>query len=598
MRALVLLFVAACSRGDPRFFGRVVPAHPPDEVWTNNGSEPEWIDPGKCSDSAGGTVVSNLFAGLVEPDPVTLEPIPDIARSWEISDDGRRYTFFLRESGWSDGTAVTAHDFVYSWRRVVDPKTASKYATYLYTLKYGQEVNTRAVLVPGVVPDIVPIRSQRPAPELGGTLVIVDGDEAADLQMRRDKLVQATGGRVVDPSILGVRALDDLTLEVELENPIPYFLQSLSFYTTLPVPRHVVERLGGSDLWTRPEHIVTNGAYTLEEWRFRQHMWFRKNPHYWDARAKVPRIRMAMVESYNTSLNLYEAGEFDYSGENLSLPSEFMDHLSQFQDFFRDPYLGIYFYWINTHQPPMDDPRVRQALSLAIDRQALVTHVARAGQIPTSDMVPDGLAGYRALKSPIYDPDRARRLLAEAGYPAGRGFPKTSVIYNTSEAHKQLAEAAQQMWKETLGVEIQIDNQEWKVYLKNLEMMNFQVARMGWIGDYPDPYTFLELFTRDNGNNHSGWSNAEYERLLQQANAMRDKEGRLDLLRQAEAILHAATPVIPFYVYTRSEMRKPYLMGHWGNFQNEHRFKYWWIDERWVDGPQATLLPNPPPAHP
>jgi oligopeptide transport system substrate-binding protein len=547
---LVMAVVGGCRPADTGYFGTTVPRHGPDELWINNGSEPEWLDPNKCSDGTGGEIIWNTFAGLVQAHPATLEPLPEIATRWDVSPDGRTYTFHLRPSEWSDGTPLTAHDFVFSFRRLVDPATASKYATNGHIFTGGAAISR---------------------------------GEAA-------------------PESLGVRAIDDLTLEVELENPLPYVLSFLSFYSFMPIPRHLLADLRrrgiDEDLWTRPEHVVSNGPYRMTEWRFRQRMVFEKNPRYWDA-ANVPleRVRLAMVESATTALNLYAAGEFDWPGSNTSLPAEFMDHLSRFRDFHRHPYLAVYFYWVNTQAPPLDDPLVRRALSLAIDREALVAFVTRGGQLPSAELVPDGLAGYRGLGLPIFDPAAARRLLAEAGYPSGRDLPPITLIYNTSEGHKQIAEAIQQMWKQHLGVTVELENQEWSVFLSNAERNNFQLCRMGWTGDYADPFTFLELLASDCGNNHSNWKNPDYDRLLREANREQDQAVRLEKLRAAEAVALAEQPLIPLFVYTRSQLVKPYVRGIEGNHQDRHPWKSISIDTDFRPGP-ATASQAAPPSTP
>jgi oligopeptide transport system substrate-binding protein len=286
-----------------------------------------------------------------------------------------------------------------------------------------------------------------------------------------------------------------------------------------------------------------------------------------------------MVESATTAMNMYVAGEFDWPGGSTSLPAEFMDHLKEYQDFHSHPYLGVYFYWINTEEPPLDDPLVRRALSLAIDRDSLVQFVTRGGQHGSADLVPDGLAGYKGLHIPVYNPVKARQLLAEAGYATGQDLPLVTLSFNTSEGHKQVAEAIQAMWQQELGITVELANQEWKVFLANAEQTNFQICRMGWIGDYADPYTFLELLTSDCGNNHSNWSSTTYDTLLEQANQQHDAEERLSMLREAEAFALHEQPLIPLYVYTRTQLIKPYVRGIWGNHQDRHPWKYMWIDE-------------------
>jgi len=541
-----VLSALGCRPPASGYFGAVTPRHGPNEIWINNSTEPEWLDPGKCSDSSGGEIIWNTFAGLVQAHPATLEPIPEIATHWDASPDGRTYTFHLRPSLWSDGRPLTAHDFVFSFRRLVDPATASKYATNGHIFRGGAAISR---------------------------------GEAG-------------------PESLAVRALDDLTLKVELEDPLPYFLNFLTFYSFMPIPRHLLEDLArrgiDPDLWTRPGHIVSNGPYRMTEWKFRQRMTFEKNPRYWDAaQVGLDRVRVAMVESAATALNLYAAGEFDWPGSNTALPAEFMDYLAGFDDFHRHPYLAVYFYWINTSRPPLDNPLLRQALSLAIDREALVAHVTRGGQIPSADLVPDGLAGYRGLGRTLFDPDRARRLLGEAGYSRGADVQTIALTYNTSEGHKQVAEAIQQMWKKELGIPVRLENLEWNVFLQAAEQANFQICRMGWTGDYADPFTFLELLASDCGNNHSTWKSPAYDRMLREANRESVRALRLEKLRAAEALALAEQPLIPLYVYTRSQLVKPYVRGLWGNHQDRHPWKYLSIDEGFDPGRPVPVDPPP-----
>ena len=547
--------------------------------------------------------------------------MPEIARDWEISDDGTVYTFSLRESMWSDGRELNALDFEWSWKRLLDPATASKYAYIAYPLKHGEPFNLRALLVTGIPTDtpeetvqefvasLAPVERVELAVDLDGFFVYVGGEEdqlAANRKRVLDELGHLTLNghavkvQIVDESLVGVKAVDAETLRVELTTPIPYFLNLLTFYSFMPVPRHVIQKLESqglnADLWTRPENVVSNGAYVLKEWRFRRYMLFEKNPRYWNAQiVRTPRIKATMVESYNTALNLYTTGEMDFPGGNTALPAEFMDHLKEYNDFRSDAYLAAYFYWFNTKQPPLDNVKVRQALSLSVDRESIVKHVTRAGQIPTADLVPDGLSGYQGLNRTRFDPAQARELLAEAGYPGGQDLPQITLIYNTSEGHKQIAEAVQQMWKEHLGIQVNIENQEWKVYLKKLEMMDFQIARMGWIGDYPDPYTFLDLILPSSGNNHSNWFDQRYAEMLKEANRTLEREARLKMLRDAEQYMFDNQPLMPIYVYTRTQMIKPYVRGIWGNFQDRHLWKYMWIDEQWYDGVPAEQDADQPP---
>lgn len=642
---LAPLFLAAllgCSNTDTRsatthgVYGVSAPLHGPEVVWSNNSGEPEYIDPGKCSEAIGGTIINNIFEGLTQRHPKTLASMPGVAKGWEISRDGLVYTFFLRRSFWSDGKPLTAADFEWSFKRVLNPKTASKYASFLHFIQNAKAYNTAAVLLTGLPPDTTAeavrqaVEKMARVDEVGtathlgahtsattGFFVYVGGEGQKRRAGRRKLLALTTllgtpiNSEITPQSVVRARAKDEHTLEVHLEVPLPYVLDLFSFYTSMPVPRHIIEpwEAAGNnpDAWTKPETIVSNGAYILAEWKFRQYMLLRKNDQYWDKKnVRTPTIRLGMVNSYNTTLNLYKTGEFDAIGENDRLPSEFLDHLSGYKDFIRSPYLATYYYLVNTRSPPLDNRKLRKAMSLAIDRQSVVQYITRGGQTASSDLCPAGVGGYPGLKSKIYDPDRARALLKEAGYDNGAAVPPITLIYNTAETHKQIAVAVQQMWKDVLGVKVTIENLEWKVYQKRLRHHDFQLARRGWVGDYNDPFTFLELLSKYSLNNHSGWSDPRYDALLTKANKTLDRNLRHQILLQAEALAMDAAPLLPLYGYVRSEMWKPYMRGIWPNYTGNHFMKYWWVDTDYTpeknpdrrpgdDPPPPMLSPDPAP---
>lgn len=613
--ALFLSF-PGCRKSESEYFGTTKPLHPPDEIWINNANEPEWIDPSLCSDSTGGEVIWNMFEGLVSLHPQTLEPLPAIAERYELSEDKKTYTFHLRESKWSDGKAFTAHDFEWTWKRVLDPKTASKYSMILFPLKNGDVFNQKAFQlkcdkpdeeIKAIVEKIIPVSKIKRDGEDVFVFVTEPTDENDNVTLTREEALEQLRSQldmqIADSSVVGVRAEGDYKLVVDLEVPVPYFLNLLGFYTFMPVPRHLLEGLESKDLnpdlWTRPEYLVCNGAYKMTEHRFRQHMLFEANENYWNADDPTlfgaKKVRALLIESYNTALNMYCTGEIDWLGAQTPVPSEFVDQMQSFKDYNNSPYLAAYFYWINVKAPPVDDPRVRKALALAIDREKITKYITRAGQLPSASVVPDGLAGYKALDRPIFDPEAARAALAEAGYPDGEGFPPLTLIYNTTEMHKQIATAAQQMWKDNLNIDVTIENQEWKVYLGRLAKVDFQMARLGWIGDYADPNTFLELFASTNGNNHSNWKDEKYDQMLQEANAMADKQARLDKLREAEAYAFESQPMLPIYVYTKPTMVKPYLGGLFGNYKDRHPWMYLHIKEEWYDGVPENPQPNVAP---
>lgn len=598
---LPVLLATACDRDAP-WYGTTKPPHPANELWINNGSEPEWIDPAKCSDAPGGAIISNSFEGLVTPDPRTLVPTPGMAERWELSADKRTWTFHLRENtGWSDGTPVTAHDFVWSWRRVLDPATLAKYADQFYDIRNGDAFHQRALHVTGTSDAAAvekaitaalpppaeagaPPRVERVKVDAGGNglFAFLPGATAEERE-KAIAAVRALGGgaeaRIAGPDVVGLAAPDDRTFVVTLEAPIPYFLLKINtLYTFYPVPRHVIERLAAAgkspDLWTRPEHFVSNGPFTLKEHRFRHYMVFEPNPHYW-ARESIAldRVKVLQVESYNTTLQLYKAGEIDWIGENSNLPSELWHILKTKKDARFTGYTTTYWYWFNTSDPVLKDKRIRHALNMATNKQQIVDAVTRQGQKPAWSYIQDDLGGYSAIEGQKYDPERARALLAEAGYPGGKGMPPVTISYNTSETHKAIAEAIQEMWRKELGIDAQIRNEEWKVFLKNLQLGNYQVARLGWSADYPDPLTFLTVFGSTSGNNHSHWRDKKYDEMLDRAGDAPDAEERMRRLAEAEEYLLDAMPAMPLYFYTRAYLVKPYVKGLWNNPMDRHPWK-------------------------
>ncbi|MBI4465560.1 MAG: peptide ABC transporter substrate-binding protein [Acidobacteria bacterium] len=510
------------------YFGKVEP--PPENVFRfNNGAEPEYLDPGLMTGQPDGRIAQLIFEGLTTNDPETFEPRPGVAARWEVSPDGRTYTFHLRQNAyWSDGRPVTARDFIYSWTRVLDPKTASRYASHLHHLVNGEEFNR---------------------------------------------------GRVKDPTQLGLRALDDYILQVQLRQPVPYFLYLTAFFTLMPVPAHIVERYGLH--WTDPEYIVGNGPFLLVEHRTHARFEFVRNPRYWNVdRIRLDRIIAYSVDDNYTSANLYESGRVDWLPG--SIPAEYVSYMrGHFQDFQIYPFLALYYYSFNVTRPPLDNPLVRRALSLAVDRRAITDQFLRGGQIPTSHFVPVGFPSYQSPSGPDYNPAEAARLLAQAGYPNGEGFPRLEILFNTLESHRKIAEAIQQMWARNLNIQVSLRNEEWASYLKSLANRDYDIARQGWIADYPDPSTFTDLLESTNGNNHTGWKNEAYDRLLIQAREDPDSQRRLETLRSAEAILLEELPVLPLYTYASNSLIKPYVRGLYPSPMDQHPLTAVWIDRDW-----------------
>ncbi len=485
------------------------------------GGEPETLDPGRARGVNENKIISNLFEGLVEV-PLGAGPVvPGVAERWERSEDGLSYTFHLRKNAkWSNGDPVTAHDFYYSWMRVLDTALGAPYSDMLYVIAGARDFYE---------------------------------------------------GRNPDPKSVAITVVDDYTLRVKLAYVAPYFLDLLAFYTYRPVHRATVER--HPDRWTRPENIVVNGPYILTEWSLNQRLVAGQNPHYWDkASLGIREFEALPIQENTTMLTVYEGGGLDWNGA-LDLPAIKISSLERRPDYHVDPYLGVYFYRYNVTREVLADNRIRQALAMAVDREAITT-VIKMGITPSATMVPK-VGDYVSAETDVrFDPQRARALFAEAGYPGGEGFPRLQLLYNTQENHKRVAEMIQQMWSRHLGVGVDLENQEWKVYLKSQRDLDYDISRSGWIGDYLDPMTFLGMWSTGNGNNNTGWSDKEYDGLLERARREGDVKRRLELLREAEAILLQRGPVLPIYHYARAYLLNPAVEGFEPHPLDLHPIKY------------------------
>lgn len=463
-----------------------------------NGPEPQSLDPHIITGQADARVVLSLFEGLTSFNPMTADPDPAIAEHWEISPDGKIYTFHLRTNAlWSTGEPITTEDFVFSWTRALDPKTGSDYAGQLYYIKNGEAFNT---------------------------------------------------GKITDPKQLGVKALDARTLRVELNNPTAFFLQLCAFQTLAAVPKRHIEKYG--DKWLSARPLPCSGAHMLEFWRLNDRVRVRKNPYYWDAaNVELNVVDFVACATPSTAMNLYETGNADIIWDKNLAPTELLDLLRKRADFHSFDYLAAEFLRFNVTRPPFNDVRVRKAFALSVNKQRIVERITRGGERTTSHLTPDGLH-YQPPEGLGYDPDAARQLLAEAGYPGGANFPRFQYLFNTLPQHEQVAVELQAMWRNELGVEMELRQAEWKVYLDLQAKVDYDVSRSSWIGDYKDPNTFLDMFMSDNGNNRTGWTNRHYDALVEEANRENDTNKRENLLRAAETILvRDEVPIVPVYNY-------------------------------------------------
>ena len=496
-----------------------------------NGGDPSSLDPHKLSGDWENRIAGDIFEGLVTED-AGAEPIPGQAESWEVSDDGLTYTFTLREDiAWSDGEPLTAEDFVFSFRRLMNPETAAEYAYLQYPILNAEAINS--------------------------------GDMSVEE--------------------LGVEAVDERTLEITLERPTPYFIGALTHYTAFPIPEHLIEEHGED--WVKIGNIATNGPYVPIDWVPGSHVTTEKNPAFHDAdNVSIEGVKFFVLEDQSAALKRYRAGEFDiltdipkdqYAWMQENLPGQARVA----------PFAGLYYYVVNNQEPPFDDARVRQALSMAINREVIGPQILGTGELPAYSWVPPGMAGYPepatvSWKDMPY-PERleeAERLLEEAGYGEGGEPLDVQLRYNTNDNHKRVAVAIASMWK-PLGVDVELYNTETKVHYDELSRGVLEVARAGWLADYNDADNFLNLLKSDVEFNYGRYSNEEYDSLIDEANAETDPDARAELLRQAEQIALDDSAAMPIYYYLSENLVSPKVEGFENNAFDIHRTRWLTLED-------------------
>ena len=547
-------------------------------LYFGNGTEPKDLDPHTVTGVPESHILMALLEGLVMRHPEGLDPLPAVAESWTISEDGKTYVFKLREDAvWSNGDPVTASDFVWSWERMLTPSLGSKYPDMLYDVVNAEEFNQ---------------------------------------------------GLITDFTKVGVKALSSQKLLVKLKNPAPYFLGLLAHYTTRPVHRPTIEKFGEIDTlgsqWTRPGNFIGNGPFTLKEWQLNKVLKVKKNSLYWNAeQVKLNEIHFFPVDNETREDLMFRAGQLHVTA---TVPLEKVPvYTKEYPDLIHiDPYYGTYYLRVNVKKEPFDNKLVRKALSLAIDRKKIVEYVSKGGQIPAFSFTPPDPNSYYPPTSLEFNPELARSLLDEAldttedltpsrmdeftpetGIFGGKvgpwlrnlflwlynlfvgsgaiteekeKFPTFELLYNTSEGHQKLAQAIQQMWKENLNIDVQLTNTDWKVYLSRQSIGDYSIARAGWIGDYVDPKTFLDMMVTGRGNNQTGWSNSEYDDLLVKAAQSPSQDERFKNFYKAEKILIDELPIIPIYTYTRIYMLNQDVKGWSPNLLDTHPYQFVYLE--------------------
>ena len=524
---IAFLILNSCSSSD----SKVDLALEEQILYFGNGTEPKDLDPHTVTGVPESHILMALLEGLVMRHPEGLDPLPAVAESWTISDDGKIYIFKLRENAiWSNGDQVTASDFVWAWERMLTPSLGSKYPDMLYDVVNAEEFNK---------------------------------------------------GIITDFTEVGVKSLGIKKLLVKLKNPAPYFLGLLAHYTTRPVHRPTIEEFGEIDTigskWTRPGNFIGNGPFVLEDWQLNKVLKVKKNKLYWDAnRVRLNGIHFFPVDNATREDLMFRNGQLHVTS---TVPLEKIEVYSkQYSDLIHiDPYFGTYYLRINVKKAPFDNKLVRKALSLSINRKEIVEKVAKGGQIPAFSFTPPDPNSYFPPTTLEFDPVLAQSLLKEAGVSQEK-LPAFEYLYNTSEGHQKLAQAFQQMWKQNLNIDVELANTDWKVYLSRQNIGDYTIARAGWIGDYPDPKTFLDMMVTDRGNNQTGWSNDEYDNLLIKAAQSPSQEERFKHFYKAEQILMDELPIIPIYTYTRVYMLNKDVKGWSPNLLDSHPYQFVYLE--------------------
>ncbi|GAA5496250.1 hypothetical protein Rhal01_02433 [Rubritalea halochordaticola] len=592
---------------------QITTANREDILIMGNGNEPKGLDPHRVSGVTESKILRALFEGLVQDDPVhDKSQLPGAAESWTHNEDKSVWTFNLRKNAkWSDGTPVTSEDFVFAYHRMLRPETASPFVEMLYFLKNAKQYNRSELgfILCGQDPNF-PVKwdtlkeiAFQPSEDAENQYAKtgLDNLKLKDLESIKanlasfpwpdtistetqnlilDRLIeyrQAEGVDLWDKAHVGVTALDDYTLKLELRGPTTFLPQLTKHFTWYPVPKHLIMDLGKGDMsayfteWTSPENMVSNGPFQLKSWRMNHSVDTERNPHYWDAEnVKLDGVRFLPINNLYTEARMFMDEQVHITS---GLPSEVIDEIKVKQPELlrQDIYVGCIFYRCNTKRKPLDDVRVREALSLCIDKNTISEKILR-GYKPAYAITPP-MEGYDPPHVIDYDIEKARKLLADAGYPNGEGFPRIKILIASRETARTMAEAVQASFLENLNINVEIENKEWAAYLTAMHEGDYDIAGGGWIGDYLDPLTFLEMWTEGNANNNTGFADANFEGKLKVAGKIADEEARFTKLQEAERIFLESHAIMPVAWYSRNYLIHPAVKNYTPLLLDNHPYK-------------------------
>lgn len=647
--ALSAILAGCTTSASSKYFGLTEP--PKDNVLRYiSGSEPESLDPQFVTGQPEARIMMALYDGLVEYHPITMEPMPAIAETWDLSSDGTEYIFHLRKNAkFSNGDPITAKDFVYSFHRALSPELASRNANLAYYIKYAEAYNANRSFVKnpdgtfllkkdfeegaGAAQEHVSLGADTEfhrfldSPER--LTVSSDEKERAKAYEKDPKMQAALKGKELVPvkaEDIGVEAPDDYTVRLKLYQPAPFFLGLLAHQFFRVVHQPSIEKFGKD--WVKPQNIVTSGPFKVKTHKPYDELVVVRDPNYWDAaNVKLDGIEFYPLDEQTTMLNLYKAGKVDAT-YNHTVPAAWNDTIRQYTaEYSLHPEVAIEYYSLSVKKPPMDNIKVRKALALAVDRDALAKF--RKTQKPLVDFTPEGIfpkyeearqkvynelltaqgSSMEEWKARIFDPEKARQLMTEAGYPvqkAGAGwstpsFPveQVSITYNTAESNQRTAEFIQAQWKQNLGITFPLKNMEWKTFLPYRSGVEYQgAARNGWVGDYMDPFTFLNLFYSPQNDGATGWWDPKYDKLMDDANNETDEMKRFELLARAEFYVMQQQIVVPLVTQGTSWMKKPYVKGLYPNPGTLHPWKFVYIERdpsKWT-AEMETIMKDKDPA--